>query len=99
MPNLKRNITLAIGVSKRIDITMFKGNIYIHINDLKKGKSVTFTKSDFEELLGKEADIRKACKKVKKTSQSEGKKVAKSREIAHDTSDSESMSSSSIESD
>jgi hypothetical protein len=39
----KNLITLALGEgSKKITVSAWKGNIYIHVNDFNKGKSITF---------------------------------------------------------
>ena len=78
MEDLKKYRFLNIGRRKRIDITIFKGEIYIHFNDMKKDKSFTFHKSELDQLFGMKKKIARRVKKLRKIIKQEKKAEPKS---------------------
>ena len=78
MEDLKKYRCLNIGRRKRIDITIFKGEIYIHFNDMKKDKSFTFHKSELDQLFGMKKKIARRVKKLRKIIKQEKKAEPKS---------------------
>lgn len=53
------------GTTKIACITPYQKRVYIHINDSKKHKSVTFSSDDFEEFLEVSRQIQAAIAKYK----------------------------------
>lgn len=69
------------GTTKVACITPYQKRVYVHINDSKKHKSVTFSSDDFDEFLEVTKEIQAAiakCKsKIKKSKSDKTKKVKK----------------------
>lgn len=40
------------GKLKKLDVTPFKGDLYIHLSDVKRSKSVSLNSSEFMEMMG-----------------------------------------------
>ena len=43
--------TVYIGVKKMIDVTIYKNLIFLHLNDMVKNKSITFTEKEYSFLV------------------------------------------------
>ena len=59
--------TIAFGRRKRIDISKFKGKIYVHIHDMQKDKSITLDKDEISVLYQLKSKINKKIQKIIKS--------------------------------
>ncbi len=104
--------SIKLSPKKKVDVSIFKNNAYIHINDLPKGKSVSLTKKEFTQLNLKSKKIKKfisilekndsekqaaAEKENKKDKDKYVNKHAEKNNDASSSSESESSSDSSSE--
>lgn len=80
--------TIDIGLKKEIRITEFKEQAWIHIVDKPKGKCVSFSASEFKDLMKKQHEIMKALKMIRKPKDSEDSS-SKSKKRRREESDSE----------
>lgn len=91
---------IAFGSHKAVCITPYQSNVYLHINDKKKNKSVTFTLCDFEEFLENVKEMKIAIakfksqiKKSKSVKTKQSKKLRK-KEIASSESETDDVNMS-----
>ena len=84
MSNTIKYPTIAFGRRKRIDITKFRGVVYIHLHDMQKGKSITLQKDEYDVLVELRNKINKKVEKVLKLSkeQTENDKDRKNKKKA-----------------
>ena len=84
MSNPIKYNTIAFGRRKRIDITKFRGVLYMHLHDMQKGKSITLQKDEYDVLLELRNKINKKVEKVLKLSkeQTENDKERKNKKKA-----------------
>ena len=83
--------------TKNIKFNFFKGNLYYHINDTKKSKSITFSQDEMLTLPKKINKIIGIASKTHMEADMKKKQVRKQEILSSsESSDSESSSSSSI---
>ena len=52
--------------TKSVVVTSFKNGVWLHFQDTRKGKSVSFSKEDFVNLLDRMGKIQKSIKECEK---------------------------------
>lgn len=99
---------LSVKISERITVNVsdYNGNIYFHVRDNRKEKSVSLAKRDFSALFKKKAELIEAARKIskgrvekKKTSVSEKKKHAKHESRGKDTAHARDLSEGELSTD
>ena len=60
----KQVSVLALGRSKRIDISKFKGRVYIHLNDFMKQKNFTFNVDELSQFFALKDKIERRVQRV-----------------------------------
>ena len=63
---MQRASVIPFGRRKRLDITAFRGEVYVHINDLMKSKCVSLQILELEELLSCKPKIDKKVNQLKR---------------------------------
>lgn len=69
-----KNNTVNIGVKKRIDITIYKGLIFLHINDMFNQKSISLTEKEYLTLNKETKKIQKKIANAKALLKEQNKK-------------------------
>lgn len=79
MGKVRKNIKL--NENKHVAVTVFKSKPYFHVNDVKKNKSVSFSKEDLKALVKNGSDILEVGDKLRKTQGLHKKKEKENQEI------------------
>ena len=83
MEKSSRHHVEPFGRKKRIDITIFRGELYFHLNDIMKSKSFTLNKKEFRKLCTMNSKLSKHIKKLENVIKLE-KKAVKSDDSSSD---------------
>lgn len=59
-----RFYVLALGRSKRLDFTIFKGRVYVHCNDFQRQKNITFSVEELAQFFEMRNKIERYVKKL-----------------------------------
>ena len=62
-----------VSETKRVVVTSFKNGVWLHLQDTRKGKSISFSKEDFVNLLDCMGKIQKSVKECEKQNKKQKK--------------------------
>ena len=74
-----KNNTVNLGLKKRIDITIYKGLIFLHINDMFNQKSISLTEKEYLTLNKETKKIQKKIANAKALLKEQNKKMPRLR--------------------
>ena len=89
-----RTVLITIGEKKRVDISLFKGQVYLHFHDMIRNKNVTFSRDEFDTLVRKLPKISDKVKRIGQSAKEKKQKATKKTKPKDSGSDTEILSSS-----